>query len=73
MIQLLEQAIQKIRDLPDDQQVYAAEILKTIAADTADGPLTPDEIEGIKHAQTQIYRDEFADEQVSTFYKRIGL
>ncbi len=73
MIQLLEQAIEKIRRLPDDQQVYAAEMLNTIAAHTADGPLTTDEIEGIKHAQAQVGRGEFADEQVSAFYERIGL
>ena len=73
MIQPLEQAIEKIRSLPEDQQVYAAEMLTTIAAHTADGPVTMDEIEVIKHAQAQVGRGEFADEQVSAFYQRIGL
>ena len=72
MIQLLEQAIEKIRRLPEDQQVYAAEMLNSIADHTTDGPLTTDEIEGVKRAQAQVERGEFADEQVATFYKRIG-
>lgn len=73
MIQALEQAVEKIRRLPDDLQVYAAEILKTVGTKAADAALTADEIEGVKHARAQVSRGEYADEQVAAFYKRIGL
>jgi hypothetical protein len=32
MIKVLEQAIEKIRGLPEDRQAYAAEVLEQIAA-----------------------------------------
>ena len=73
MIQVLEQAIDKVRRLSADQQVYAAEILETVATQSTDGPLTPDEIEGVKHAQAQVGRGEFADEAVASLYERVGL
>ena len=40
---------------------------------STDGPLTPDEIEGVKHAQAQVGRGEFADEAVASLYERVGL
>ena len=73
MIQVLEQAVEKIRDLPADRQVYAAELLNALAAQKSDGALTVDEIDGVEHAQAQTRRREFADEKVAAFYERIGL
>ena len=73
MIQVLEQAIENIRKLSVDQQVYAAEILKFFSGHTKDAPLTPDEIEGIRHAQSQVRRGEYADSVVASFYARLGL
>ena len=73
MIQVLEQAIENIRKLSVDQQVYAAEILKLFSDHTKDAPLTQDEIEGIKHAQSQVRRGDYADGAVASFYTRFGL
>jgi hypothetical protein len=37
MNKVLEQAIEKIKKLPDDQQAYAAEVLEQIVADAEEG------------------------------------
>lgn len=73
MIQALEQAIENIRNLPPDRQLYAAEVLNAVGGQATSVPLTADEIEGIKHAQAQVRRGEYGDAEVAAFYQRLGL
>jgi len=73
MIKVLEQAIEKIKKLPQDQQAYAAELLEQIAADAEQGVFEiPDEhmpaiVEGLAQAE----RGEFAtDEEVDAVLRK---
>ena len=75
MIELLEDAIAKIKRLPQDRQAYAAEVLEQIAAAGSDTFAVPDRhraavLEGL--AQTE--RGEFvSDEEMAALWKRCGL
>ena len=70
MIKVLEQAIEKIRALPKEQQVAAAEVLRVIAAQSS-GRLTPRETEGVRQAQREVRRGKLAsDRKVKTFFAR---
>jgi hypothetical protein len=71
MMKVLEQAIEKVRHLPEERQVAAAEALELIAAQADDAALTPEEIEGVKRAQEAVARGEFASEaKVEEFFAR---
>jgi hypothetical protein len=71
MMKVLEQAIEKVRHLPEERQVAAAEALELIAAQADDGALTSEEIEGVKRAQEAVARGEFASEEnVEAFFTR---
>ncbi len=71
MIKVLEQAIEKIRHLPEERQAVAAEALELIATQGDDAPLSADEIEGVKQAQAAVARGEFAsDANVKKFFDR---
>jgi hypothetical protein len=64
MMRVLEQAIEKIKDLPEERQAYAAEVLEHIAASSGEVFHVPDEhraavLEGLEQAK----RCEFADEE----------
>ena len=70
MIKVLEEAIEKIRDLPEERQVAAAEVLEVIAAQRI-GKLTTQEIEGVRQAQKEVRRGKFAsDQKVKAFFAR---
>lgn len=75
MIKVLEQAIEKVKKLPEDRQVYAAEVLEQIAAAGSDVFVVPDEhreavLEGLEQAE----RSEFAsDEEMAALWKKCGL
>jgi predicted transcriptional regulator len=75
MIKVLEQAIEKIKKLPEDRQAEAAEILEQIAA-AGDGAFQiPDEhMEGVLEGLGQAERGEFAsDEEMAALWKKSGL
>jgi hypothetical protein len=64
MIKMLEQAIEKIRNLPEDRQADAAEILEQMAADEGSVFKVPEEdraavLEGLE----QLKRGDFASEE----------
>ena len=73
MIKVLEQAIEKVRELPEDRQAYVARVMESLAVDSGDDGLTSEEIEGVEKAQAEIRRGEYADPVVAAFYRRIGL
>lgn len=71
MMKVLEQAIEKVRHLPEERQFAAAEALELIAAQSADVALTPEQIAGVKRAQDAVARGEFASEaDVEEFFTR---
>ena len=75
MTKVLEDAIEKVRRLPEDRQAYAAEVLEQIAAAGSDLFIIPDDhraavLEGLAQAA----RGEFAtDEEMAALWKKCGL
>jgi hypothetical protein len=75
MTKVLEDAIEKVRRLPEDRQAYVAEVLEQIAAAGSDLFVVPDEhraavLEGLGQAD----RGEFAtDEEMAALWKKSGL
>jgi len=75
MIKVLEEAIEKVKKLPEDRQVYVAEVLEQIAAAGSDVFDVPDGhraavLEGLGQAE----RGEFAsDEEMAALWKKCGL
>ena len=75
MIKVLEQAIEKIRNLPEDRQADAAEILEQMAAEEGSVLKVPEEdraavLEGLE----QLKRGDFAsDDGMSALWKKCGL
>ena len=70
MIRVLEDAIAKIRELPKERQVVAAEALEVIAVQSADG-LTQSELAGVKQAQKEVRAGKYAsDRKVRSFFSR---
>jgi hypothetical protein len=74
MTTLLDQGIQAIRELPDERQDLAGEILLTLAAAAPHYQLTPEQIEDVRPGLAQAGRGEFAgDEEVAKMWQRFGL
>lgn len=75
MTKVLEDAIEKVRRLPEDRQVYVAEILEQIAAAGSDPFVVPEAhraavLEGLAEAE----RGEFvSDEEMAVLWKKCGL
>jgi hypothetical protein len=75
MTKVLEDAIDKLRKLPEDQHSYVAEVLEQIASSGDDLFVTPDEhraavLEGLEQAE----RDEFvSDHEMALLWKKCGL
>jgi len=75
MTKVLEDAIEKVRRLPEDRQAYAAEVLEQIDAAGSDLFIIPDDhraavLEGLAQAE----RGEFAtDEEMAALWKKCGL
>lgn len=75
MTKVLEEAIEKVRQLPEDRQAYVAEVLEQIAAAGSDPFVVPEEhraavLEGLE----QVKRGEFAsDEEMAALWKKCGL
>ncbi|MDB5578887.1 MAG: hypothetical protein JWR80_4063 [Bradyrhizobium sp.] len=75
MTKVLEDAIEKVRQLPEDRQAYVAEVLEHIAA-AGNGVFTvPDEhraavFEGLAQAE----RGEFvSDDELASLWRKCGL
>jgi hypothetical protein len=75
MTKLLEEAIDKIRELPEDRQAYAAAMLEIIAAqDHGVYRLTDEERTSVQAGLAEIGRGEIAsDEDVAAMWNRFGL
>lgn len=74
MIKVLEDAIEKIKNLPEERQAYAAEVLEQIAASEGGVFEIPDDhIAGVLEGLEQAKRGEFAtDEEVEAVFARLG-
>jgi predicted transcriptional regulator len=75
MTKVLEDAIEKVRRLPEERQAYVAEVLEQIAAAGSDLFIVPEAhrvavLEGLGQAE----RGEFAsDEEMADLWKKCGL
>ena len=75
MTKVLEDAIEKVRKLPEDRQTYAAELLEQIVAAGGDSSIVPEAhraavLEGLGQAQ----RGEFVSEdEMAALWKKCGL
>jgi predicted transcriptional regulator len=75
MMKILEDAIDKVRKLPEERQVYVAEVLEQIAAAGSDPFTVPEEhraavLEGLEQAE----RGEFmTDDEMAALWKKCGL
>jgi len=72
MIKVLEQAIEKVKQLPEDRQAYAAEVLEQIAAQQLGVFQIPDDhIAAVMEGLAQAERGEFAtDEEVDAVLRK---
>jgi hypothetical protein len=74
MTKVLEDAIEKVRKLPEDRQAYVAEVLEQIAAAGSEPFIVPEAhraalLEGLRAAE----RGEFAsDEEMAALWKKCG-
>ena len=72
---LLEQAIRKVRELPEAEQDEAAAFLLMLAAKRA-GPVKLDDETraALEEVEAQVRRGEFAsDDEMAAFFKRSGI
>ena len=75
MTKVLEEAIKKVRELPEERQAYAAVVLEQIAAQ-GDGMyhLTDEERREVRAGLAEIERGEIAtDEEMDALWKRTGV
>jgi predicted transcriptional regulator len=75
MMKVLEQAIEKVKKLPEDRQAYAAEVLEQIAA-SSDGvfEIPEEHLTGVLEGLEQAKRGDFAsDEDMARLWKKAGL
>jgi predicted transcriptional regulator len=75
MTKLLDEAIAKLKALPEqDQDRIADLLLELAAADGADHELTPEQIREVEIAMEQAARGEFAsDEEMAEIWRRFDL
>jgi hypothetical protein len=75
MMKVLEDAIEKVKRLPEERQAYVAEVLEQIAAAGSDLFIVPEEhraavLEGLEQAE----RCEFMnDDEMAALWKKSGL
>jgi len=75
MTRVLEDAIEKVRKLPEDRQAYVAEVLEQIAAVGSDLFTVPEDhraavLEGLEQAE----RGEFvSDDEMAALWRNCGL
>jgi predicted transcriptional regulator len=75
MTKILEDAIEKVRKLPEDRQVYVAEVLEQIAAAGSDVFTVPEEhraavLEGLEQAERG---EVMNDDEMAALWKKCGL
>jgi predicted transcriptional regulator len=75
MTKMLEEAIKKVRELPEADQDEAAELLLSVAAKSGDPVSLNDETRAaIKEGREQARRGKFvSDQDMTTFFKRHGV
>ena len=76
MTTILEEALEQIREMPQQQQDAAGELLLTMATrDTQPSfELTAEQVEDVHAAIAEVDRGDFAsDEEVDAFFKSHGL
>ncbi len=75
MTKLLEEAIAKVRQLPEAEQDEAAEMLFSVAARQGEPVELDDETrEAVRRGQEQARRGEFvSDDDMAAFFKRQGV
>jgi hypothetical protein len=74
MIKALEQAISKVRSLPEEKQRLAAELLEEIAAADETYVLSPAELEILLPALERAEKGEFAtDQDLDNLWRKCGL
>jgi hypothetical protein len=75
MMKVLEEAIEKVRKLPEDRQAYVAEVLEQIAAAGSEVFLLPEEHrEAVLEGLGQAERGEFVDDdEMAALWKKCGL
>jgi hypothetical protein len=75
MMKILEDAIEKVRKLPEERQVYVAEVLEQIAAAGSDVFTVPEEhraaiLEGLEQAERGQLMTE---DEMAALWKKCGL
>ena len=75
MTKVLEDAIEKVRRLPDERQAYVAEVLEQIAAAGSDPFIVPENhraavLEGLREAEQGKF---VGDEEMDALWKKCGL
>ena len=75
MTKVLEDAIEKVRRLPEDRHAYVAEVLEQIAAAGSEVFIVPeDHRAGVLEGLGQAERGEFAsEEEMTALWKKCGL
>jgi transposase len=75
MTKLLEEGIRAVRNLSDERQDVAGELLLSIAEDSGTPyRLTDEQVEELKLAIAEADRGEFAtDKEMAEFWKKCGL
>ena len=75
MTKLLEEAIKKVRELPEADQDEAAEILLSVASKSGEPVRLDDETRAaMREERDQAHRGEFvSDEEMAAFFKRHGV
>ena len=75
MMKVLEEAIEKLRKLPEERQAYVAEVLEQIAAAGDDVFIVPQEHRAaVLEGRGQAERGEFvSDEEMAALWKKCGL
>lgn len=75
MTKMLEEAINKVRELPEAEQDEAAEMLLSVASKTGEPVHLDDETRAaVREGREQARRGEFvSDEDMAAFFKRHGV
>ncbi len=75
MTKMLEEAINKVRELPEAEQDEAAEMLLSVAAKSAEPVRLDDETRAaVREGREQARRGEFvSDEDMTAFFERHGV
>jgi hypothetical protein len=75
MMKVLEEAIEKVRKLPEERQAYVAEVLEQIAAAGSDVFTVPEgHREAVLEGLGQAERGEFMDDdEMAALWKKCGL